>query len=310
MSEETKAPAATESITESSTAVTTEIAIKNDTSVVLASAGSMSMDEMLGEDQGAGMDNITAEFMQIPFLRILQALSPQCTKGKPEFDSDARPGMIVNTMTGRMYKAAKDEDGEGILVCASHFGAKYIEWKNRDAGGGIAKVWGEDTSFEKSPEYKFNDKTRRFESLDGSSSIQLHLETFVTTLGTPDAPEMGSAVISMSGTQLKRAKGWNSARMSRRIARSNGSMITPPSWYGVFRLRAQLESNDQGTWYGWDIQPYSDLNSFPNGVEIYTQCKKFLEGIQGNKYVVDDETREGSATGDLSSAEVAGDIPF
>ena len=37
------------------------------------------MSEMVA-DSGVGLDNVTADDMQIPFLRILQALSPQLIK--------------------------------------------------------------------------------------------------------------------------------------------------------------------------------------------------------------------------------------
>ena len=40
------------------------------------------LDKMLEEDAGVGLENITTEDMQIPFIRIIQALSPQLTKGR------------------------------------------------------------------------------------------------------------------------------------------------------------------------------------------------------------------------------------
>ena len=49
-----------------------QIAQKKTTQVVVSE-----LDKMLEADSGAGLENITTEDMQIPFIRIIQALSPQ-----------------------------------------------------------------------------------------------------------------------------------------------------------------------------------------------------------------------------------------
>jgi hypothetical protein len=41
--------------------------------------------DIFEENAGAGLQNIGAEQMQIPFVRILQALSPQLNKEKPDY---------------------------------------------------------------------------------------------------------------------------------------------------------------------------------------------------------------------------------
>ena len=38
------------------------------------------LSSLLEEEAGAGLENFTTEDMQIPFIRILQALSPQLNK--------------------------------------------------------------------------------------------------------------------------------------------------------------------------------------------------------------------------------------
>jgi len=55
-----------------------QIAQKKTTQVVVSE-----LDKMLEADSGAGLENITTEDMQIPFIRIIQALSPQLQKDDP-----------------------------------------------------------------------------------------------------------------------------------------------------------------------------------------------------------------------------------
>ena len=56
--------------------------------------------DIFEENAGAGLQNIGADQMQIPFIRILQALSPQLNKDKPEYIKGASQGDIFNTVTG------------------------------------------------------------------------------------------------------------------------------------------------------------------------------------------------------------------
>ena len=52
---------------------------------------------------GAGMDSIGTEDMQIPFLRILQPLSPQLLKTDPKFIKGASAGDLFNTVTSQVW---------------------------------------------------------------------------------------------------------------------------------------------------------------------------------------------------------------
>ena len=51
-------------------------------------------------DAGAGQEDITAADVSIPFLRILQQMSPQCVRSKGEYIEGAQSGQIFNTVTG------------------------------------------------------------------------------------------------------------------------------------------------------------------------------------------------------------------
>ena len=59
---------------------------------------------------GQGMENITAEDMQIPFMRILQPLSPQLIKTDSKFIKGASAGDIFNTVTGQYLGRRRRRD--------------------------------------------------------------------------------------------------------------------------------------------------------------------------------------------------------
>ena len=85
-------------------------------------------------DSGVGLSNVTAEDMQIPFLRILQALSPQLIKSNSDYIKGAEQGDIFNTVTHQVWKA-----DEGITVVPCYFEQKLLEFVPRSQGGGFVQ---------------------------------------------------------------------------------------------------------------------------------------------------------------------------
>ena len=74
-----------------------------------------------------GFDNVDSNSLALPFLKVLGQLSPQVTQGDSQFNADARPGMIYNTVTNELYNGA---DGMDVIPC--FYKLEYIEWKDRD----------------------------------------------------------------------------------------------------------------------------------------------------------------------------------
>ena len=79
--------------------------------------------------EGAAFDSSE---MQIPFIRVLQALSPQLNKKKPEHIEGASQGDLFNTVTGEFWSGE-----EGIVVIPCYQVTKYLEFVPREQGGGF-----------------------------------------------------------------------------------------------------------------------------------------------------------------------------
>ena len=60
------------------------------------------MDDLY-EAAGQGMETIGADDMQIPFLRILQPLSPEVQKGDAKFIKGASAGDLFNPVTQQVW---------------------------------------------------------------------------------------------------------------------------------------------------------------------------------------------------------------
>jgi hypothetical protein len=73
-----------------------------------------------------------------------------------------------------------------------------------------------------------------------------------------------TALISMKATQLKVSRKWNSMMMGLKMQGKNG-MFTPPTYSHIYKLKTVQQSNDKGTWFGWDVSrvgPISDAGIY------------------------------------------------
>jgi hypothetical protein len=88
------------------------------------------MDDIF-ESAGEGASFDSSE-MQIPFVRLVQALSPQINKKKPEYIEGVSQGDAFNTVTKEYW------DGEkGLTVIPCFQATKYLEFVPRESGGGF-----------------------------------------------------------------------------------------------------------------------------------------------------------------------------
>ena len=201
---------------------------------------------MFEADAGQGL-NMTQEDLALPFLKVLGQLSPECNKRDAKHVEGAEPGMIINTVTNEIYDGVK-----GIDVVPVHYKRQHIEWQDRgESQGAPVKIYEAGDDLPSTTRDKFNkDRLANGNYLENTASH------FVVVLG--DNPT--TALISMKATQLKVSRKWNSMMMGLKMQGKNG-MFTPPTYSHIYKLKTVQQSNDKGTWFGWDVSrvgPISD----------------------------------------------------
>jgi hypothetical protein len=148
--------------------------------------------------EGAGWENAGKQDFQIPFLNQLQALSPQCVKGQPEYRNDAEPGMFLNSVTQELYP------GEVYLLPAltKH---SYVEWKPQSAGGGFVAEHATDS--EVVQQAKAEAKSPMELKSKAGNELTETFQVYALILESADAMEVkDQVVISFSRTKIKRYK--------------------------------------------------------------------------------------------------------
>lgn len=180
------------------------------------------------------VDDFSSQDLAIPYLVLLQSLSPQVQKRRPEYVQGAEPGMIYNTVTNEVF--------HHIEVVPCRFQRRYVAWRVRSEGGGIVQDYGSDPTVYES--IKPDSQGRRM--LDQGVEVTVSAVYHVLYHSNDD---WHPAVISMSSSQWRKARRWNSLITG---LRHNG--IKLPIFARIYVLSSVEESNPNGTWFGWHIE--------------------------------------------------------
>ena len=220
---------------------------------------------MMEQHAGAGLEKLTQDDLSMPFLKILMPLSPQCNSSDNRYIPDAKPGMILNSATKALYTGE-----EGIRVVPCHYERKYLEWAERGSSVGRPIVHPEDTPLknETTRDKGFKDRLPNGNYLENTASH------FVLVTGT----NTSTALITMKSTQLKTSKKWNTMMLGIKLKGKDG-LFTPPTYSHVYKLKTVQQSNDKGTWFGWDVNKIGPVQD----KAVYDQAKSFSQNIsKGN----------------------------
>ena len=94
-----------------------------------------------------------------------------------------------------------------------------------------------------------------------------------------------NAVISMSSSQLKKSRRWNSLMLSQKIKGPSG-MFTPPTYAFTYKLSSVSESNDRGSWFGFSIEKGDQVTD----ASIYGESKAFAQSASSGSIEAKPET--------------------
>lgn len=187
---------------------------------------------------GAGFENQTSDDYSIPFLQILQALSPQLQE-----NDSLRQGMILNTVTGEIF-----EGKVGIAFVPATTQHVYVEWKPRDAGGGFVGI--HEPSSDLVRHCVANQPFGDYKTPEGNELI----ETFYVYGVAIDADEnVSQAVLAFSSSKIKKYKGWMTKAKTIQLPLPDGRRIPAPLFAHKYRLKTVSEKNNKGQFFNWDI---------------------------------------------------------
>jgi len=243
---------------------------------------------------GQGMENITAEDMQIPFMRILQPLSPQLIKTDSKFIKGASAGDIFNTVTGQYW-----EGDEGVTIIPCAYEMKFLEFQLREAGGGFL---GEIDP--NNPDIRQANRVGANEMLPSGNELVRAAQFLVVAIGEDGATQQ--MILDMKKTQMKVAKQWNTRRAGMKLMHPEKGLFTPPMWATVWKLKTVQESNDKGSWFNYSVSQL-DIKDVPSAA--VQECKGLYEMFRKGEIKTSAGTTE-EMNAASSSQQDDEEIPF
>ena len=264
----------------------TEIASAGSTAVV--AAGPLSFEE----DAGRGLEGADKDSFAIPFILVLQPLSPAVVE---QTVPGAAAGMLMNSVTNELFKELY------LVPCA--FQRRWIRWGAREAGGGFK---GEFTTVEamairERGEVKELEGRLYYPAADGSINPKRDdrlVDTrthFVMGMAQPGSDMSFPAALPLSSSGVKISKNFMSridGIKLRRGGKPEGELFTPPAFSHVYRLSTTLEKNEKGSWFQPQIVNVMDEGK-PLAVKnaaLYARAKKFSTEVVAGAVQVAHET--------------------
>jgi hypothetical protein len=225
----------------------------------VAKAAKLDLAVLAGDSKEAsGFGNLDmSRDVMIPYINILQTTSPQLNPSKAEYVESAKVGQFYNTVS--------QEVSASLNVIPVLYQLKYVEWKPRETGGGLVEMHDADSGILGKTN---RDKMTFKDVLPSGNYIATTAYHYVMVQGTDG--NWSQAVISMTSTQLKKSRRWNSLMLTQKVEGPSGS-FTPPTYAIIYKLSTVSESNDRGSWFGYQVEKVGMVED----ASIYNEAKSF-----------------------------------
>ena len=190
------------------------------------------------------MENVGAEDVAMPYLSVLQALSPQIDEVE-----GAKAGMLYNSITQDLY--------DSVYVISLSYERQYSIFKKRDLGGGYegAHASREDALMH------LKDVVQADPADYDIQETHRHVLLLLDDKGKPVQP----VIMNLSGTKVKVSKQWNSDINVRHQGADR--------FASVWKLSTRKQSNARGSWYNLqvDFEAWAPEDLYKQAADYYEQ---------------------------------------
>lgn len=203
----------------------TDVAVKEQAGLPAEYAG-------LEEFAGQGLDELDSSDKSVPFLKVLEKNSPEI-----ETVEGAKPGMIYNTATQRLYETIRF-----VPATREHV---FVEWVPIDNGGGLVASYPSD-----SPIAKWAQGQRGKISLKNGNDLVETFYLFGLVLGEEgDDEDPYPAVIAFTSTRIKTYKSIVNRSDSIMLLGAGGRKFKAPWFCHVWRLGTLKQVDGAQSWF-------------------------------------------------------------
>jgi len=247
---------------------------KDAQALVEKKATEMAMYEGMDDSDGGGFENADSDSFAVPFIKVLQKLSPQCDEDSESFIEGAKAGMLFNTVSGELFS-------DGLTAIPCHYVRTFLEWVPRDQGGGLTNVFDADAGVNLMQTCTRDDNNR--DILPNGNELQdtrVHYILVQSEDGT-----FNPAIVSLSRTQIKSSKDWMSKMKQWKLPNGNGAAMFAQVW----KLSTKKRTKGEDTWSVLIAESQNLIfEAFPENYQpILASAKEFRDLIASGVAKVD-----------------------
>lgn len=196
----------------------------------------------------------------MPFLMLLQSLSPQVQRNNPARVDGAEEGMFYHSLLGTVY--------DHLCIIPVFYRKANVEWVARENGGG----WQGERPDSDLTTCTKGDKGQNI--LPNGNHLVPTMYYYCLIKGEQDE-HWTPVVMSFANSAQRNARRWNSMILSARVQGTKG-LFQPPMFGQKFKLTAEYMSNKLGSWY----IPQVKADGFVTDPDLYQMAKSFHESFK------------------------------
>lgn len=245
-----------------------------------------------GDMSHEGFEGTSIKDLSIPFINVLQSLSPEVADGTIE---GAKAGDLLNSVTGEILK-------QPLIVIPIEKEESWVEWVPRTKGGGLVGRYAPDSEIvlqsiknnggSRIPPKDAEGKRIAFKTPAGNDLIETH---YVYCLIMDDEGKSidSYCVLAFSSAKIKAFKDWMTALYTQKGR--------PPIFANRAKVSTLKQKNDSGTFFIYAIAPFNDtwreslIPPDAEGMKLLTEAQEFRKMIH-----------EGLARPDMDSLSKSG----
>jgi hypothetical protein len=185
---------------------------------------------LAGNDGYTGFENVSAECLSIPFIKLAQDTTAQAKEKNPSHVEGLEPGFFFNSVSSRVY-------GDSLNVIILGQAHNYIEWG--EGSGLIKNIYSEN-------EYEALSNDKKEETIKSGlyKGKKVIGENFSVFVYLPDFPEDGIMIMPMVATKIKYWKKW--------LTRTTNVIIEGKKmklFACIWNVKTILNDGKDNTWY-------------------------------------------------------------
>jgi len=253
---------------------------------------------------GAGMEGADQDSFAIPFIQILQKMSPKVDEDSAEYIPGAKAGMLYNTVTGELFDGKK-----GLYIIPCYYKRSFICWGGREGDGGYKGEFTVDQveALKLDPTKLVTVEGRMYVPNEDGSVNEKKNDYFADTRShyvltvNPETGEFGTAILGLASTQIKSSKKLMTA-LSQKKVKFGDTMKTPPTFANMVKVTTTGMSNDKGSWSAINFE----LDGMVLNRAHFDAAKEFYKIVHSGEAKADFSKADTPAAGDVGEPQEAG----